>query len=132
MRDALGKGELGILYGGSWVYGEIEKTNAQDTHDNVGYHLFPATNGNPPFAVGGIGNCWYINARSKNKDLAWEFVKAMLTKEVQISLNLADPHIPARADAAADPAFQANPFLAAMIASVSSLKIGPPDPAYRG
>lgn len=131
MRDALGKGELGILFEGSWVYGDLERANAQDTHDHVGYTLYPAANGNPPFTVGGIGNCWYINARSQNKDLAWEFVKAMLTKEVQTSLNIADPHIPARADAAADPAFQANPFLAAMIASVSALKIGPPDPAYR-
>jgi multiple sugar transport system substrate-binding protein len=131
MRDALGKGELGILFDGSWVYGELERANVQDTHDNVGYVLHPAANSQPPFTVGGIGTCWYINARSQNKDLAWEFVKAMLTKEVQTSFNLADPHIPARADAAADPAFQASPFLAAMIASVSALRIGPPDPAYR-
>ncbi|HEY7034941.1 MAG TPA: sugar ABC transporter substrate-binding protein [Thermomicrobiales bacterium] len=132
MRKALGSGELGIIFEGSWVYGELEKANPQDTHDNIGYLLFPAANGNPAFTVGGIGNCWYINAKSQNKDLAWEFVKAMLTKEVQVSLNVADPHIPARADAAADPAFQATPFLAAMVASVSALKIGPPDPAYQG
>jgi multiple sugar transport system substrate-binding protein len=131
MRDALGNGELGIIFDGSWVYGDLEKANAQDTRDNVGYTLHPAANGNPPFTVGGIGNCWYINARSQNKDLAWEFVKAMLTKDVQVALNLADPHIPARSDAAADPAFQADPFLAAMIASASSLIIGSPDPAYR-
>ena len=131
MRDALGNGELGILYEGSWVYGELEANNAQDTHDNIGYVLHPTADGRPPFAVGGIGNCWYINAKSQNKDLAWEFVKEMLSKGNQVALNLADPHIPARNDAAADPAFQDNPFHAAMIASLSALRIGPPDPAYR-
>ncbi len=132
MRDALGNGELGILYEGSWAYGGWEANNAQDAHDNIGYVLHPTADGRPPFAVGGIGACWYINAKCENKDLAWEFVKAMLTKEVQITLNLADPHIPARSDAAANPAFQANPFLSAMIATLPVLRIAPPDPAYRG
>jgi multiple sugar transport system substrate-binding protein len=132
MRDALGNGELGILYEGSWAYGGWEANNTEDTHNNIGYVLHPTADGRPPFAVGGIGTCWYINAKSENKDLAWEFVKAMLTKEQQVALNLADPHIPARADAAADPGFQATPFFSAMIASLPALRIGPPDPAYRG
>lgn len=132
MRDALGNGELGILYEGSWAYGAWEANNAQNAHDNIGYALHPTADGRPPFAVGGIGACWYINAKCQNKDLAWEFVKTMLTKEVQTTLNLADPHIPPRADAAADSGFQATPFLSAMVATLPVLRIGPPDPAYSG
>lgn len=131
MRDAFGNGELGILFDGSWNYGRWASANAQDAQDNIGYILHPAADGRPPFTVGGVGTCWYINAKSQNKDLAWAFVSAMLSKEDQIAINLADPHIPARSDAAADPAFQADPFFADMIDTVSSMQIRPPDPAYR-
>ena len=81
--------------------------------------------------MGGLGDAWYINAKSKHKDLAWELIKAMNTKEVQIALNQADPHVPARLDAANDPTFLTTPFFKAVVASVPQIRISAPDPAYR-
>jgi len=131
MRNAFGNGELGILFDGSWNYGGWLRANETDTKDNIGYLLHPAADGRPAFTVGGIGTCWYINAKSQNKDLAWAFVQAMVSKEDQITINLADPHVPARTDAADDPAFQSDPFFADMIDTVPAMQIRPPDPAYR-
>jgi ABC-type glycerol-3-phosphate transport system substrate-binding protein len=51
--------------------------------------------------------------------------------ETQIAINVADPHIPGRQDAAAAPEFQDDPFLRAMVASVPSLALEAPDPAFR-
>ena len=48
-----------------------------------------------------------------------------------VELNILDPHIPARVDAAADPAFEETAFLQAMIASGSNLLLTEPDPAFR-
>jgi multiple sugar transport system substrate-binding protein len=130
VRDAFGRGDLGIVYDGSWTYGDWIAANPANA-ETIGFALHPRADGAAPFAVGGIGNCWYINAKSQSKDLAWELIKAMNTAEIQAALNLADLHIPARADAAADPGFQATPFNQAMVASVSSLVLGPPAPEYR-
>ena len=131
LRDAFGRGELGILYEGSWSYDDWIAADPANA-DNIGFVLHPRANGEAPFAVGGIGNCWYINARSQSKELAWELIKAMNTAQVQVALNAADLHIPARADAAADPVFQTTPFNQAMVASISSLVLGAPAPEYRG
>ncbi len=131
MRELLIKGDLAIIFEGSWTYGDWEREDPDVAHREVGYRLFPAAGGRPPFTIGGLGNAWYINALSHNPDLAWAFIAAMNTREAQVALNLADLHIPPRMDAAADPAFQATEFLRAMIASVPAIRIAPPDPAYR-
>ena len=131
MRQAFGNGELGIIFEGSWAYADWEAIDPEAAGEQIGFILHPTADGRPPFTIGGLGNTWYINAASEHKDLAWEFIKAMNTREAQVALNLADPHIPARADAAADPAFEASPFLQAMIASIPAIQISPPDPAYR-
>lgn len=131
MRDAFGNGELGIVFDGSWAYGQWLANDEADTTENIGYVLHPAADGRPPFTVGGVGTCWYINAQSKNKDLAWAFVQSMVSREDIVAINLADPHVPSRDDAASDPAFQANPFLADMIDTLAAMQIRPPDPAYR-
>ncbi len=48
----------------------------------------------------------------------------------QVKINVEDPHIPARKDAAADPAFQATPFLQAMVGSADSLLLTAPDRSF--
>ncbi len=131
LREGMLAGEVGILYDGSWVYGGWASADLETTAAEIGFALFPRADGGTPFAVGGAGNSWYINARSANKDLAWEFVKTANSREAHVQFNSLDPHIPPRADAAADPTFQENPFFMAMVDTVSLLVTAKPDPAYR-
>lgn len=131
MREAMLAGELGILYEGSWVYGPWLEEDADTTEAEIGFALFPTADDRPPFAIGGTGNCWFINGRSEQPDLAWAFIETFNSAANQVALNLEDPHIPARADAAADPAFEELPFLQAMVASVDALLLASPDPTFR-
>jgi multiple sugar transport system substrate-binding protein len=55
----------------------------------------------------------------------------MNSKETHVALNQADPHIPARTDAATDPAFQTTPFFADLVEAGASARVSPPDPSYR-
>lgn len=130
MRKAMIDGELGILYEGSWVYGGWDDEDEGFTSDNIGFVMFPGTGDIAPFAVGGTGNSWFINNQAENKDLAWEFITQFNSVANQVALNVEDPHIPARKDAAADPAFQETPFLQAMVASADSLLMASPDRAF--
>jgi multiple sugar transport system substrate-binding protein len=130
MRQAMLDGELGILYEGSWVYGGWEDENEDFTNDDIGFVLFPGTGDVQPFAVGGTGNSWFINSQAESKDLAWEFITQFNSVENQVALNVEDPHIPARQDAAADPAFQETPFLQAMVGSADSLLLTAPDRSF--
>src|SRR2546422_10470984 len=70
---------------------------------NVGYLLHPTENGGPSFTIGGLGTCWYITAKSKNKDLGWELITTWHTKETVAQLNIEDPHPAARSDLPAGP-----------------------------
>ncbi len=130
-REAFGAGEVGISYEGCWVFKDWLSKDEEDTLQNVGFVPFPGGGGNAPFSVGGIGNSWFMNAQSEHKDLAWAFIAAFNSMEAQVALNLADPHIPARSDSAADPVFQADPFLTAMVATADDLLLTVPDPAFR-
>lgn len=130
MRQAMLDGELGILYEGSWVYGGWEDSDPDFTNDKVGFVMFPGTGDVKPFAVGGTGNSWFINNQAKDKDLAWAFIEAFNSVDNQVKINVEDPHIPARKDAAADPAFQATPFLQAMVGSADSLLLTAPDRSF--
>lgn len=130
MREAMLDGELGILYEGSWVYGGWEDDDPDFANDKIGYVMFPGTGDVPPFAVGGTGNSWFINNKAEDKDLAWAFIEAFNTVANQVQINVEDPHIPARKDAAADPAFQATPFLQAMVQSADSLLMTAPDRSF--
>lgn len=130
MRQSLGDGGLGLLFEGGWVYGGWQSKDAAGTEANVGYLLFPTESGGPSFTIGGPGTCWYINAASKNKDLAFAFIKAFNTKDIVSALNVEDPHPVARTDAAETPAFQSKKFLLDSTASLAHAKFIPPDPNY--
>ncbi len=130
MSSAMMDGELGILYEGSWVYGDWERDDPDFTHDKIGFVMFPGTGDIAPFAVGGTGTSWFINQRAENKDLAWAFIEEFNSVANQVAINIEDPHIPARTDAAADPAFQATPFLQAMVQSADSLLLTAPDRSF--
>ncbi|CAN5736607.1 sugar ABC transporter substrate-binding protein [soil metagenome] len=131
MRQAMLNGELGMLCEGSWVYGEWLQQDAKTTRDQIGYTLFPSAAGASPVAVSGPGYSWYINSKSEQQELAWAFIEAFNSMETQVAINVADPHIPGRLDAANAPAFQEDPFLQAVIESASSLVLEAPDPSFR-
>ncbi len=130
MRQAMIDGELGILYEGSWAYGGWTDEDEDWTNENIGFVMFPGAGDVAPFAVGGTGNSWFINQQAENKDLAWEFITEFNSVANQVAINVEDPHIPARADAAADPAFQETPFLSAMVGSADSLLLTAPDRSF--
>jgi multiple sugar transport system substrate-binding protein len=131
MRKALFDGELGILYDGSWMYGEWLREDETTTRDQIGYTLFPGSGDVAPFSVSGPGFAWYINAASEQQDLAWAFIEAFNSVETQVGINVADPHIPGRQDAADAPEFQNDPFLKAMVESLPSIVVEAPDPVFR-
>ncbi len=131
LRQAFAMGELAMIYDGSWVYGDWEAALPDVARGQTGYVLFPAADGRPPFAVGGVGNSWYMNAQSKSKELAWALIAAANSPDTLVALNTVSPHIPPREDAAQDPAFAASPFLTAMVDSFPHLVFAAPDPSYR-
>ena len=97
------------------------------TEQNVGYALFPTATGGPSFTIGGAGTAWYVTAKSKNKDAAWEFVKAFNTKEIVAKLNIEDPHPVARTDSAEVAEFKANKYLVDSTESLKKARFVPPD-----
>lgn len=130
MREKLGNGQLALLFEGGWVYGGWASADKAATEKNVGYTLHPTESGGPSFTIGGPGTCWYISARSANKQGAWEFIKAFNTAEIVGKLNAEDPHPVARADAAKVPEFASSPYLVASTEALAKAKFTSPDPAY--
>jgi len=130
MREKLGKGQLALLFEGGWVYGGWASADKAGTEQNVGYVLHPTETGGPSFTIGGPGTCWYISARSANKQAAWEFIKAMNTAEIVGKLNAEDPHPVARKDAADIPEYKASKYNLDATAALAKAKFVPPDPGY--
>ena len=131
MRAAMGAGELGILYEGCWAYGPWLEDDPEQTTAQIGLAQFPVNADDSTFAVGGTGNSWFLNAASQQQKAGWAFIQAFNSRENQVAINLVDPHIPARNDAAADPAFQETAFLSAMVGTASSVLLAEPDPSFR-
>ena len=130
MREKLGNGGLALLFEGGWVYGGWASKDKAATEQNVGYVLHPTETAGPSFTIGGPGTCWYISARSANKQGAWEFIKAMNTAEIVGKLNAEDPHPVARKDAADVAEFKANKYNLDATAALEKAKFVPPDPGY--
>jgi multiple sugar transport system substrate-binding protein len=128
MREKLGNGELGILFEGGWVYGGWSSKDQAGTEKNVGYLLHPTETSGPSFTIGGPGTVWYIAAKSRNKDLAWEFIKAFNNKETVAKLNIEDPHPVARLDSAEVPEFKTQKFLVDSTESLKKARFTSPDP----
>ena len=128
MRAKLGDGSLALLFEGGWVYGGWASKDKAGTEKNVGYLLHPTENGGPSFTIGGLGTCWYITARSKNKELAWDFIKTWNNKDTVAKINIEDPHPVARSDSADIPEFKAQQYLVDSTKSLEKAKFLPPDP----
>ncbi len=126
MREAVGNGDLALLFEGGWVYGGWYGADQANAETNIGYLLHPTESGGPSFTIGGPGTCWYLSSDGKNKDLAWEFIKAFNQPDIVAALNLEDPHPVARADAAALPEFKAVKFLVDSTDSLAHARFVPP------
>jgi multiple sugar transport system substrate-binding protein len=131
MREKLGNGGLALLFEGGWVYGGWAAKDKAATEQNVGYLLHPTETGGPSFTIGGPGTCWYITAKSKNKQAAWEFIKAVNSADIVGKLNAEDPHPVARADAADVAEFKASKYLVDSTAALAKAKFTAPSPDYQ-
>lgn len=130
MREKVGNGGLALLFEGGWVYGGWASKDKAATEKNVGYLLHPTEAGGPSFTIGGLGTCWYITAKSKAKDVAWEFVKTWNNKDTVAKLNIEDPHPVARSDSADVAEFKAEKYLVDSTKSLEKAKFVPPDPNF--
>jgi multiple sugar transport system substrate-binding protein len=130
MREKLGNGGLALLFEGGWVYGGWASKDKAATERNVGYLLHPTETGGPSFTIGGLGTVWYITAKSKNKDLAWEFIKTWNNKDTVAKLNIEDPHPVARTDSAEVAEFKAEKYLVDSTRSLEKAKFVPADPNF--
>lgn len=130
MREKEGNGGLAMLFEGGWVYGGWLGKDKEATQKNVGYVLFPTENGGPSFTIGGPGTVWMMTSQSKNKDLAWEFIKTWNNKDTVAKLNADDPHPVARMDSADVAEFKANQFLVDSTKSLEKAKFQPVDAAW--
>ena len=130
MRAKVGKGELALLFEGGWVYGGWAKADLAATEKNVGYLLHPTETGGPSFTIGGPGTCWYVTAKSKNKQAAWEFIKAFNTKDIVAKINVDDPHPVARTDSVDVPEFKASAYNVASTEALKKARFVAPDASY--
>lgn len=96
------QGKAAMLYTGSWMPSTIDTTAPQEYVDNYSASKVPAIKeGDPHWTGDGSGEGWVVNAHSKNKDTAVEFVKYLMSPDVyrkfiQNSQNL--PSMPAALD----------------------------------
>ncbi len=130
MREKEGNGQLALLFEGGWVYGGWATKDKAGTEKNVAYMLHPTESGGPSFTIGGPGTCWYITAKSKNKDAAWEFIKAWNNKDTVAKLNVADPHPVARTDSADVTEFKAEKYLVDSTESLKKARFTPVDAEF--
>lgn len=130
MRAKLAQGELALLLDGTWAYGPWVKDNPKAT-EQIGHLLFPTAKGGPSFTAGAPGDVWFISAGAKDKDLAWEFVKAWNNRETVVAVCTAEPRPPARTDALEALVAAGPGFVADVAKSLPVARFSPPDPNYQ-
>lgn len=130
MRERLGSGRLALLFEGGWVYGGWAAKDKAGTEKNVGYLLFPTETDGPSFTIGGAGTVWYITAKSRNPELAWEYIATWNNRDTVGKLNAEDPHPVARVDSVRVPEYRSDRFLVDSTESLRRAYFTPPDAAY--
>lgn len=103
-------GKLAIDLDGSWVPGAWGPTGAKpwpEWSSTIGEAAMPTQDGSGKGSISMSGG-WTlaVTAKSKNKDLAAQFVELALNKENSASYDIADSQIAVRNDVAADPQYQ--------------------------
>ena len=132
MRENEGKGTLALLFEGGWVYGGWTKApfDPAAVQKNVHYVLHPTSTGGPSFTIGGPGTCWYVTAKSKNKDAAWAYIAQWNNKDTVAKLNIEDPHPVARTDSADVAEFKAQQYLVDSTEALKKARFIPTDANY--
>jgi len=74
-------GRLAMYFGGSWKLGYINKS---DLADQIDVASLPSIDGNLTSVIHGCANV--LNAKSQNKEAAWEWLKFLTGKEAQYAL----------------------------------------------
>jgi raffinose/stachyose/melibiose transport system substrate-binding protein len=93
MGVAFMSGKFPIMISGSWWYGRV----ASDVKDfKWGTFLWPGNQ----MSAGSSGNLWVVPEKSKNKDLAYDFIDITMSKDIQNKLGNAGG-IPVAADTSA-------------------------------
>jgi len=129
MQEKLGNGQLAILNETSEAYGPWVSADPANKEE-IGYLLFPTAQGGPSFSVATPGDCWFVSAKSKYPDLAWEYVKTWNNRQTVAEVCIKEPYPPARTDAQKDVAAQGG-FLADLAATLPAARFNPPDPNYQ-
>ncbi|WP_323375357.1 ABC transporter substrate-binding protein [Streptomyces alkaliterrae] len=106
----LPEGRLAIALDGSWLGNNWVRgggTPWPEWHEVLGQAPMPTQHGQPPGRVSMSGGwTWAIPAKAGNPDLAWEFVKALSTRENSVDFHVANAGIAVRGDVAADPRYR--------------------------
>ncbi|WEV69804.1 extracellular solute-binding protein [Bifidobacterium sp. ESL0775] len=109
------QGKLGMMVDGSWMPQNWVKGGPAEWPDytkTLDVAFFPTQNGQGPHYVSASGG-WNVSigAKSKNQDLAFEYIKMLNTKENNVKFLLSCANTAVRKDVAADPRYKAiTPF----------------------
>ncbi|MFK4223330.1 extracellular solute-binding protein [Streptomyces sp. NPDC019890] len=107
--EFLPEGKLAIALDGSWMGQNWVNKGPKawpDWEQKLGRAPMPTQNGQAPGKVSMSGGwTWAIPQKSKNADLAWEFIKTMQTRANAVEWTIVDAQIAVRKDVAADPRY---------------------------
>ncbi|WP_373313515.1 extracellular solute-binding protein [Streptomyces capitiformicae] len=133
--ELLPEGKLAINLDGSWLPQDwLEGSGHEwpEWSEKLGLAYMPTQHGQAPGKVSMSGGwTWAIPSKSANPDLAFEFIKAMQTKENAQKWYISNSGIAVRKDVAADPAYvKAQPGIKFFTDLVPSTHYRPAYPAY--
>jgi len=118
-RKVFAEGKVAMDVGGSWEWGEGWGPNGiapiPDREAKVGYAKMPGYKGG--FVTISGGWAWVINAKidSEKKELAWEFIKMVCSKEIIAKYAAEFGKVAPRSDAAEVPEYAKDPYLKSIL-----------------
>lgn len=110
--------------------GDIAKYQAIAPDRDLRLMAPPGFGDKPGRSFGGAANGLMINKDSKNPDLAWDFVKNMLTAETSVSYAKALGALPIRASASTSPYVSGNPEVKKAVAAMPASHPNPNVPGW--
>ena len=123
-------GDYGVIFSGPWLLRRIfESPPGSPARDNFDVAPYPAGSHGHATFFGGSNLAIFKGSRHKAE--AWELVKYLGGKAPQVQLALLSSMMPARIDAANDPAWtQRHPACARLTAIAAEGRAYPPIPAW--